>query len=178
VGGVHETQAVMKSLQVVKQRLPQKRWKCNPILFPSLFPFSSLRELHEPTKIERCHVICFLYQIWLLFCWLLFVLFFILFWLISFSISSFTHLVLFYFYVKFGFYAFDYYLFCLLSFFIFFLNFIPRYFIDCGFGFVIFMDLPSMKLIIVSWLGSLVSKISSSWLKNFLGFFFQFHPKH
>jgi hypothetical protein len=123
VGGVHETQAVMKSLQVVKQRLPQKRWKCNPILFPSLFPFSSLRELHEPTKIERCHVICFLYQIWLLFCWLLFVLFFILFWLISFSISSFTHLVLFYFYVKFGFYAFDYYLFCLLSFFIFFLKF-------------------------------------------------------
>jgi hypothetical protein len=98
---------------------------------------------------------------------------FILFWLISFSISSFTHLVSFYFYVKFGFYAFDCYLFCLLSFFIIsFLNFIPRYFIDCGFGFVIFMDLPSMKLIIVSWLGSLVSKISLSWLKIFLGFFF------
>jgi len=63
-------------------------------------------------------------------------------------------------------------------FYYFLLNFIPRYFIDCGFGFVIFMDLPSMKLIIVSWLGSLVSKISSSWLKIFLGFFFQFHPKH
>jgi len=74
-------------------------------------------------KLKDVMSFVFFYQIWFLFCWLLFVLFFILFWLISFSILSFTDLVSFYFYVKFGFYAFDCYLFCLLSFLLFFIKF-------------------------------------------------------
>jgi hypothetical protein len=81
------------------------------------------------------------------------------------------YFILFYFYVKFGPYFSNYYLFCFSLFFIdYFFNSIPQHFIDWGFDFVIFVSLPSMKLVTISWFGSQVLKISLSWLYFFRSF--------
>ena len=45
--------------------------------------------------------------------------------------------------------------------------FIPQYFIDWRFHFIIFLSLPYKGLVSTSWLGWWVSKISSSWLLSF-----------
>jgi hypothetical protein len=81
------------------------------------------------------------------------------------------YFILFYFYVKFGPYFSNYYLFCFSLFFIdYFFNSIPQHFIDWGFDFVIFASLPSMKLVTISWFGSQVLKISLSWFYFFRSF--------
>ena len=62
------------------------------------------------------------------------------------------HLDSFYFYLIFIYYYFDCYLFCFFILFIdFFFNFTPRYFIDWGFGSMIFLSLFSMGLVQTSW---------------------------
>ena len=62
------------------------------------------------------------------------------------------HLDSFYFYLIFIYYYFDCYLFCFfLSFLSIFFNFTPRYFIDWGFGSMIFLSLFSMGLVQTSW---------------------------